>query len=295
MFGTRESFLYLECQKCGCLQIADFPDDMARHYPPEYYAQQDEDTFPAVVHFLLRRRDRYAFTGRGWLDRWINSILANPALSSLSQIQLAPETRILDLGCGRGALLKSLQRLGFTHLEGADPFNADDLSYPGGLKIHKAELCDLAGKWDLIMLHHVFEHLAAPLKTLHDIYARLTPSGTCLIRIPLVSSQAWQDYGVDWGQLDAPRHFFLHTPESIRRLAATAGFTIREIVYDSNSFQFWSSELYRTDTPLQQVRGSRTFFKHFPLKTLHAYAKKAKKLNRLGRGDQAAFYLEKTA
>src|SRR5262245_52545571 len=38
MFGTRESFEYIECSRCGCIQIADIPDDISRHYPPDYYS-----------------------------------------------------------------------------------------------------------------------------------------------------------------------------------------------------------------------------------------------------------------
>ena len=33
----------------------------------------------------------------------------------------------------------------------------------------------------------------------------------------------WDSYGVDWWELDAPRHLFVHTPASIERLAAEAG------------------------------------------------------------------------
>ena len=36
MFGTRETFEYHECSGCGCLQIAEYPADIARHYPSGY-------------------------------------------------------------------------------------------------------------------------------------------------------------------------------------------------------------------------------------------------------------------
>ena len=39
MFGWREEFEYLECARCGCLQIAEIPSDLAKYYPREdYYA-----------------------------------------------------------------------------------------------------------------------------------------------------------------------------------------------------------------------------------------------------------------
>ena len=36
MFGTRERFTYFECNSCGCLQIAEIPDDLARFYAADY-------------------------------------------------------------------------------------------------------------------------------------------------------------------------------------------------------------------------------------------------------------------
>jgi len=40
--------------------------------------------------------------------------------------------------------------------------------------------------------------------------AAKVPGGWCVIRIPTVSSFAWEHYREQWVQLDAPRHFFLH-------------------------------------------------------------------------------------
>src|SRR3954447_2869234 len=40
MFGTREEFEYVECAKCGSVQIANIPREelLARHYPADYYS-----------------------------------------------------------------------------------------------------------------------------------------------------------------------------------------------------------------------------------------------------------------
>ncbi len=32
----------------------------------------------------------------------------------------------------------------------------------------------------------------------------------CLIRIPIKTEHIWNLYGVDWVQVDAPRHFYIH-------------------------------------------------------------------------------------
>ncbi len=40
------------------------------------------------------------------------------------------------------------------------------------------------------------------------------------------------------GQIDAPRHLYLHTETSLQRLAAETGFQIEKVLYDATGFQF---------------------------------------------------------
>lgn len=293
MFGFRETFGYLHCPDCGCLALHEVPADMGKYYPPEYYSQDDDATYPWLMRYLLRKRDRFALQGRGLLGRWLNSLLGSQALASLAKLSPAPDTRILDVGCGAGSLLKSLRRMGFTRLQGADPYNRAHIRHDEHLEIHKATINEMKGEWDVIMLHHAFEHLQNPLETLQQIHQRLAPNGTCLLRIPIVPSVVWDEYGVNWVQLDAPRHYYNHSVESIRRLAQSSGFELADVVYDSTGFQFWGSELYARDIPLQQARGFKTFSKLFPMKALREFGRRAEEANAQGRGDQAAFYLKK--
>jgi hypothetical protein len=62
--------------------------------------------------------------------------------------------------------------------------------------------------------------------TLRRTHALLDAGGHCLLRVPTVSSWAWRHYGVDWVQLDAPRHLYLFARESITHLAAATGFEL---------------------------------------------------------------------
>ena len=115
------------------------------------------------------------------------------------------------------------------------------------------------------------------------------------MRIPLVSSHAWEHYGVIWVQLDAPRHLYLHSRESFERLTRDAGLEPTEVVYDSDDFQFWGSEQYASGIPLKSERShstnpSRSIFSRAEIRT---FRKKADELNRESRGDVASFYLRK--
>ena len=104
------------------------------------------------------------------------------------------------------------------------------------------------------MLHHSLEHMADPLEVFENLYRILKPNRFVLIRTPLASSYAWKKYGVNGVQLDAPRHLFLHTIESMRILAQKVGFEIDDIIFDSTEFQFLGSEQYMRDISLTDER-----------------------------------------
>jgi hypothetical protein len=144
------------------------------------------------------------------------------------------------------------------------------------------------------MLHHSFEHLPEPLESLQEI-ERLLPRGRfCLIRIPL-AAEAWEKYGVDWVQLDAPRHLYLFTERSFRALAEKAGFEVVKILYDSEAFQFYASEQYARDIAMSEEKAFRGDYSKsiFTERQMREWEREAARLNRAGRGDQACFYLRK--
>ncbi|WP_321906125.1 methyltransferase domain-containing protein [Paraburkholderia tropica] len=85
------------------------------------------------------------------------------------------------------------------------------------------QIDDLTERYDFIMVHHSFEHMAEPKDVLGSLHRILQPTGQLILRIPLVDSHAWRNYGVHWVQLDAPRHFFLHTVRSVQLLCDKAG------------------------------------------------------------------------
>ena len=286
LMGTRESFPYFQCVRCGCLQIADIPKDLGRHYPAGYYSY----TGIPEVHPLRRRlaclRSRYAISGQGWLGALLYAWRPFPKMRLLRRLNLTKSTRILDIGCGAGAFLHLFADMGFQNLLGADPFLEHDLAYDNGLKILKRDIHEIDGEWDLVMFHHSFEHVPDAKACLQAAARRLVPGGTCLIRIPTASYYAWEHYGVDWVQLDAPRHLYLHSRQSLALVAAEAGLKVEVVEDDSGAFQFWGSEKYRQGLMLNEGCP-------WTRRELAAFEKQARILNAGHRGDQAAFFLRK--
>ncbi|MDT0633170.1 class I SAM-dependent methyltransferase [Rubrivirga sp. S365] len=296
MYGTRERFEYFACAVCGCLQIAHVPADLSAYYPADYYSFGAEAPGP-LRRLAKRQRLRHALGlpslggalltrryGAPYVGRWLAPL--RPALDS----------RILDVGSGAGHVLFELRDAGFTSLTGADPYAPDEVD-SGGVRILQQSIHEVEGTFDLVMLHHTFEHLADPAETLASAERLLRSGGQVLLRIPVADSYAFRTYGAAWVQLDAPRHLFLHTRDSIGRLAAGAGLEVRAVTCDSSAFGLWGSEQYRQDIALRDPRSYEVDPAASPFSPadVEAFERQAAALNRAGHGDQACFTLARPA
>lgn len=298
MLGLRDEHRYFQCADCGCLQIETIPDNLASYYPDDYYSYSDAaKQGNPLKKLLMRMRDTYAATGKSQIGRFMQFLSPNAKLTSLRPARLNKDSRILDVGCGSGHLLYSLRETGFRKLLGIDPFNREDITYPNGLRIEKRDIFSEQGQWDLVMFHHSFEHLADQQSNLQQAFHILKPGGIALIRVPTVSSWAWQEYGVNWAQLDAPRHLYLHSLKSMETLAMQTGFRQEQVIYDSFAFQIWGSKQYEQDIPLHDPRSWAVSPENalFSTKQIQAYERRSRELNAINQGDQAAFYLRKPA
>ena len=303
MFGTRERFEYGQCAGCGCLALSGRPADMSRFYPADYCSfsvkpgQEIPQSDSVLRKFLRLRRTAFMLKGQDAIGGFV-CLLKPPEpllaeyISWLRNCHADFDSRILDVGCGTGRLVNELAWYGFIDLTGVDAFISVDQISPG-IRIRKGSINDVDGIFDCIMLHHSFEHMDDPLGVCGHIVRLLSKNGYALIRMPTVSSYAWRHYKEHWVQLDAPRHIFLHSLESIKILADKAGLTIRDIIFDSTEFQFWASEQYRQDIPLNDPRSyaQNRAAAIFSAAQIKEFQRKAAQLNAEKQGDQVCVYL----
>jgi len=283
MFRTGDSFAYRECDTCGSLQIDTVPPDLSAHYASDRYYSFAEPNqrlrrrwlrwTPARVALRLNT-EIYLRTGVGFGRSWAK------------RAGIRPADRILDIGCGQGGNLLLLHLLGYRHLLGADPFLDTSMEVAPGAPVLKATHKEIEGRFDWVMMHHSFEHVADPRALLASVQDLLAGDGRALIRMPVTGGWAWREYRENWVQLDAPRHLVVYTVDGFRRIAEECGFLLEDVFYDSGTFQFWGSELVRSGEA--HARGPSV---RFTSQQMAAWAGEAERLNRALDGDQASFVL----
>lgn len=301
-YGTHEEFDYVQCPSCCCLQVVAIPGDIGRYYPLGYYAHSIIDERPFSYRFkafLRRQRNRFLLFNRGVLGRILcHYYPADFPFWLIARLDGLEHMAVLDVGCGSGKFPYQLNEAGIKRVLGIDPYIEKDIVYRNGLSITKRSLHDIQNdgeRFDLIMFNHSFEHMSDPDSALNVAAAILTDAGTVMIRIPTVDSYAWEHYRENWVQIDAPRHLYLHSRASLNILAENAGLMITEVIYDSDSFQFWGSEQYLRDIPLESERSYQygSCQSIFTQEQIYEFQRKAEDLNKSGSGDMAAFYFKK--
>ena len=295
MFGSGDAFDYLECSRCGCLQLLQVPEDPATYYGENYYAYRGPSQ-GVFKSFLRRRLVQHALGKKNLMGMALSMLCAAPGYCDwFRKCSVAWESAILDVGCGIGGRILKMRSDGFRNLTGIDPYIEGDIAYDCGVNVYKRHLCDMDDEFDFIMLNHTFEHMEDPFAVMRDLHRLLKPGGYVLVRIPVAGSYAWRTYGVHWVQLDAPRHVFLHTPQSIAVLASQSGFNVADVTYDSYEFQFWGSEQYKRGISLMDARSYSVDPRKsiFSREQVKAFRARSAALNRTNEGDSACFFLQK--
>jgi predicted SAM-dependent methyltransferase len=298
MFGTRETFEYIKCAHCGCLQIITIPQDMSPYYPENYNAYDPitKTGDSAIKRFMKLQKTDYCLSGKRNVLGYILAKLYGCEFSAkLRKAQVNTADKILDIGAGRGRRLIGMHREGFTDLTGIEPFIPNDLYYPNGVKILKKNILDIDEPYDFIMMNHTFEHMDNPFEVMNKVHQILKSGKYVMISTPVVDSYAWRIYQENWVAFDPPRHLFIYNWQSMKILAEKTGFQLTDIQYDSTEYQFWGSEQYKNDIPLRDQRSyyenreNSIFSKH----QIKQFRKRAGQLNKSNDGDTACFYLFK--
>lgn len=141
----------------------------------------------------------------------------------LRQLDFTKIEDILEIGCGFGFLLYELRRMG-KNVKGIEPdpgaafYASRNLHLP--IRNQMFEDCGEEGKFDLVILSHVLEHVAQPKNFLKKILQEyLKDNGYLFIEIPNSEFEIpyYQDeYYLEWTSSD---HTFVYSKRSLEELA----------------------------------------------------------------------------
>jgi SAM-dependent methyltransferase len=168
--------------------------------------------------------------------------------------------RLLDVGCGHGLLLDEARKRGYD-AAGLE-LSAGNAAYAReklGLSVREVPLEELGpeedGRWDVVVLADVIEHLGDPVGALERCQALLAPGGALLVVTPDPSSTAARLAGPRWwGYL--PAHTILLPRALLRELMAARGLVIARDVAFVRTFSlgYWVSGLAERSPRLAALR-----------------------------------------
>ena len=226
LFRTAKGeFSYQQCQDCKSLFIDPLPTDaeIQSYYHDEYWWSKEG----ASVSWVKRLERRY----REWIIMDHLRFLP-PRIPSNKKGAL----KLLDVGCGSGALLMTASRRGYM-VTGVDfsiraVENLRGLGVPCHLATPKE--IDVGEKqFDIVSLFHVLEHLAEPNRDLRSILRLGCPQATFIIQVPLLDSIQARLFGARWYGLDPPRHLIQFTFRGLCALLQNVGLQIEKSWYFS--------------------------------------------------------------
>jgi SAM-dependent methyltransferase len=277
MYGLGGTFVYDECAGCGSLALRDVPGDLGPYYPADYYSYG--------VPARLSPARRVAL--ETLLFRPGGRLLAPTApgrYRAVARAGLRRDARVLDVGGGDGKLVDELRAAGLTgDVRVVDPYARLDRT-AGGAPILRTDLSKVTGTFDVVMFHHSLEHHPDPARAVHDAVARLAPGGVLVVRVPTVTSECWSRYGVDWVELDAPRHLHLPSEDGLVGLLESTGLRVTRRWRDGEAFGLWGSELYRRG----ETYAGTDPHDHFSDAELRGYERETRRMNRADTGGRIA-------
>lgn len=247
LHDTPGIFTYRRCGGCGSVfqDPMVVEEDLPLCYPVDYYTHEAAAGPPwtppaASRRWLSRFRDALrqgivvALSGQAapGLAARLGRVLARSrrmrerAFYDRAIDELLPRgsgRRALDVGCGSGVVLRSLREVGW-EAEGVewDPVAATQAETSAGCTVHRGDFRQAGlplGAYDLVVLHHVFEHLRSPVAALDRVAELLTTHGRAVFVYPNIRSLGARVFGSWWFPLDTPRHLVLAPLSALSRAA----------------------------------------------------------------------------
>lgn len=150
--------------------------------------------------------------------------------TELAFIRSLPPGRVLDIGCGLGYLLSGIPDSWDRYGVEVSEFAATRAAPYG--TIHHGDLASAKyadGSFDVVVMHHVIEHVDEPVGLLREAMRVLRPGGRFLLGTPDFDGAMARRFGDNYRLLHDPTHVSLFTNESMHRALRDCGLVIDRV------------------------------------------------------------------
>ena len=156
---------------------------------------------------------------------------------------------VLDVGCGLGFLLSGLSDGWEKHGLDLSHFATDFASREYGIETFTGTLRRAleVGRYrpqsfDVVVLHHVIEHVDRPLDLMADIAAVIRPGGMLVLGTPDFDGAMARRFGPRYRMLHDPTHVSLFTLESTYRMLRDLGWAVDRVGFPYFETRHFTSE-----------------------------------------------------
>jgi 2-polyprenyl-3-methyl-5-hydroxy-6-metoxy-1,4-benzoquinol methylase/ribosomal protein S27E len=226
----------VRCRKCG---LVFFNPQPSGEYLKNFYSSQ-----AGYLSSIEENLQSFEADPRSWQDT------ANFILYKIYQHM--PEEagqRLLDVGSAYGFFLVFAKRRGLDVMGLELSTETSRYARQQGIEVLNTSLMDTnlsERSFDIVTMNNVLEHTLNPLAELTKAYSILKPSGVLYIGVPNWDSMVSQVDGYNWKMKSWPNHLYYFTAETLGRMLAKVGFTVRE------SFTFMGESDYQDDARIIQ-------------------------------------------
>lgn len=213
---SKELFTVMHCNTCQNRFTNNVPtqDAIGKYYKSDAYVSHSESSASFINKVYLK----------------VRNITLKSKLNLLTSLTQSSQRNLLDVGAGTGAFAAYMQAAHWA-VTGLEP-DADAIAV--ALKNNNITLQPIAnlftieqGKYDIITMWHVMEHV----HQLHDYMAQLAkllaPQGKLIIAVPNYTSKDAELYGKDWAAYDVPRHLYHFSPQGMAYFAEKHGLRVK--------------------------------------------------------------------
>jgi 2-polyprenyl-3-methyl-5-hydroxy-6-metoxy-1,4-benzoquinol methylase len=229
----------VRCPSCGAAWLDPRPTkgSILRAYARYYTHERVEEGDAAPGAFKTALRNGYLRSRWGYALEpawsWGRHVLTRERRAAIDlSVRHLPrppaKARLLDVGCGNGAFLAHMRRLGW-EVHGLEPDpDACAAAAAAGIDVSIGTLADVTwpeATFQAVTLSSVLEHLPDPRATLQACRRLLAPGGVLHIVTPNTEALGAERFGAHWRGLEAPRHLVLFNRTALTRLLDASGFT----------------------------------------------------------------------